>query len=316
MKKNLIISLFILFSLVSSLQTKANTIEEIPLELNNDTVISSQQNEEKQTKWENLKQQEDATTFYNEAIDVFRQDDIDKSIELFQKAIEINPDFYEAHYNLAQILMSLDKNDEALKSLQRIDKIRPNDPETLYNIGKIQYKQGFLSNSYNYLKKIESQAPQYESAKLLLNKIEKRQEELNLQEKIKQNKVEVDSNGIIKGTHLETVEAASGIALDSMGNIYIASFKENKIYKISLAGEKSILTDSELIKSPIGLAIDKTDNIYVANYGANNIIKISPSGTTSVFAYIQKPYFLIYDEAHSRLYATEYDTHKLIKFDI
>ena len=285
MKKNLIISLFILLSFASFNPVFADA-------------------------------KDDATAFYNEAIDLYKQDDVDKSIQLFTKAIEIYPNFYEAHYNLAQILMSLDKNDEALKSLEKIDKLRPNDPETLYNIGKIQYKRGFLSNSYDYLKKIETQSPQYESAKLLLDKIEKRQNELNLEEKIKERKVTLDSTGLAKGVELEEIKAPSGIATDNRGNIYIASFIENIIYKISLYGQKTVLSDSSLIKGPIGLAVDKENNIYIANYSANNILRLSSTGIMTIFANVQKPYCLIYDSEHNRLYVTEQNTNKLVKFDL
>ena len=62
---------------------------------------------------------EQAAIYYNEAIDLYKQDDVQKSIDYFEKAIKLKPDFYEAHYNLAQILMSLSKNDEALKYYQK-----------------------------------------------------------------------------------------------------------------------------------------------------------------------------------------------------
>ena len=104
--------------------------------------------------------------------------------DLFEKAIKIKPDFYEAHYNLAQILMSINKNEKALESLEEIAKIRPDDSENLYNLGKTYFKKGLLSKSFEMLKKIDINAPEYDSAKLLIEKIEKRQEELNLEEKI------------------------------------------------------------------------------------------------------------------------------------
>ena len=65
-----------------------------------------------------------------------------------------------------------------------------------------------------------------------------------------------------------------------------------------------------------GLAIDKDDNIFVANYSANNIIKLTPEGTPSIYADVKKPYCLIYDKAHNRLYVTEQGTNKLLKFDL
>ena len=259
---------------------------------------------------------EEATAFYNEAIDLYKQDNINQSVELFNKAIKLNPDFYEAHYNLAQILMSLEKNEEAVKILEETVKLKPDDTESLYNIGRLQYKRGNLSNAHKYLKQIPQTAPQYESAKILITKIEKRQGELNLENKIKEHKNLVDAQGKAKGVELAEVLAPSGTAVDSRGNIYVASFSENVIYKISIYGQKTVFSKSALIKGPIGLAIDKNDNIYIANYLANNVVKITPASVASVFANVEKPYCMIYVTENNRIYVTEQNTNKLIKFDL
>ena len=259
---------------------------------------------------------EEAVLLYNEAIDTYNANEVDKSIELFNKAIELDPDFYDANYNLAQILMSVGKFQEAIKPLEAILKIKPDDPETLYNLGKIQYKRGYLSSSFNYLKKIKETAPQYESAKLLLGKIEKRQDELNLEVKINEHKNLVDASGKAKSDELAEYNAPSGVALDSKQNIYIASFTENTIYRITSHGQKSTFSKSGLIKGPIGIAIDKNDNIYVSNYSSNNIVKITPQWQASIFAEVQKPYCIFYDKEHDRLYVTEQASNKLLKFDL
>lgn len=259
---------------------------------------------------------EDATVFYNEAIDLYNREEVEKSIELFNKAIELHPDFYEANYNLAQILMSLDRNEEAFKVLEKTIKLQPENTENIYNAGRVQYKRGYLSSAYGYLKKIPESAPQYESAKILISKIEKRQDELNLESKIREHKILSDSQGKVKGVELTEISAPSGTATDSRGNIYVASFIENAIYKISVYGKKTVFSKSALIKGPIGLAIDKNDNIYAANYTANNIVKISPSGALNIFADVEKPYCMFYDDEYNRLYVTEQGTNKLIKFDL
>ena len=259
---------------------------------------------------------DNATILYNEAIDVYGQDNVEKSIELFRKAIELNPDFYEARYNLAQILMSRDENDEALKTLKEIIELKPDDSETLYNIGKIQYKRGYLADSLKYLKKIPETAPQYESAKIVLNKIEKRQNELALETKISEHKAMSDSHGKAVASELVEINAPSGIAVDSRGNIFIASFSENVIYKISIYGQKTVFARSSLIKGPIGVAVDKENNLFVANYSANTIVKIKPNASASVFASVSKPYCIMYDSEHNRIYVTEQSSNKLIKFDL
>lgn len=257
-----------------------------------------------------------AVNYYNEALDFYKQDNTEESIRLFKKATEANPEFYEAYYNLAQILMSLNKDEETYDALSHVVKIKPEDTESLYNIGKIQYKRGYLTSSANYLKKIPSTAPQYESAKLLLAKIDKRHKELALENLIKEHKNVVDTSGKTKGVNIIEVEAPSGVAVDTKGNIYSASFSQDTIYKLSTIGQKSAFAKSTNIKGPIGLAVDKNNNIYVANYNANNILKITSAGAISVFADVQKPYCLIYDSLHDRLYVTEQNTNKIVKFDL
>lgn len=257
-----------------------------------------------------------ATQLYNKAIDLYKSDKTDESIELFKKAIELNPQFYEAYYNLAQILMSLNQDEEAYKTFLEIAKLRPNDGENIYSLGRVQYKRGYLASSYSYLKTIEKSAAQYESAKLLMQKIEKRQEELNLEAILKEHKNIIDEQGKAKGVEIAEYEAPSGVAIDSRGNIFSASYTQNAIYKISITGQKNVFSKSALIKGPIGIAIDKNNNIYIANYGANNIIKITPNWSASVFADVQKPYCITYDSIHDRLYVTEQNTNKVIKFDL
>ena len=190
---------------------------------------------------------EKATTYYNDAIDLYKQDNVDKSINYFQKALDLNPEFYEAHYNLSQILMSVNRNDEAIKSLEEIAKLKPNDSENLYNLGKVYYKKGYLQKSYENLKKIAVNDAQYDSAKLLISKIEARQNELNLEEKINQHHIVVDIQGKAQSVELGEFQAPSGVVADDSGNIYLASFLENRIYKISSFGQKSLLTRTNLI---------------------------------------------------------------------
>ncbi|MBR1617157.1 tetratricopeptide repeat protein, partial [bacterium] len=190
---------------------------------------------------------EDAAIFYNEAIDCYSQNEVEKSIDLFKKAVELDPDFYEAYYNLSQILMSLERNDEAIVALKQIVRLRPDDYESYYNLGRLQYKKGYLASAHEYLNKIDISAPQYESAKIVLDKIEKRQFELDLERKIKERRISYNSQGQTLGDNLVEIKAPSGIAVDSKGNIYSASFSENAIYKISTLGKKTLLSKSEII---------------------------------------------------------------------
>jgi len=80
-----------------------------------------------------------------------------------------------------------------------------------------------------------------------------------------------------------------GIALDALGNLYVADCDNQKIRKITSAGLVSDLAGIgtfgdvdggityAMFSSPTGLAVDALSNIYVADYENSKIRKISPS---------------------------------------
>lgn len=142
------------------------------------------------------------------------------------------------------------------------------------------------------------------------------EEELKLETIIKEHKNQTNEGGKTLYTDISEIQAPSGVTIDSEGNIFTASFAENAIYKISIYGKKSVFTNSSLIKGPVGVATDTENNIYIANYNANNILKVTPNGAVSIFSEIQKPYCILFDKQHNRLYVTEQHTNKVVKIDL
>lgn len=73
-----------------------------------------------------------------------------------------------------------------------------------------------------------------------------------------------------------------GVAVDSVGNLYIADFYNNRLRKVDTAG--IITTIASDLFLPTGVTVDAADNVYVADRNNNRIVKVTPSGVQSTVA--------------------------------
>ncbi len=67
---------------------------------------------------------------------------LDKAVARYQKALEIRPDFTEAHYSLGLILARLGRLDEAIDHYRQALKIRPDSVVIRYNLGLTLVRHG------------------------------------------------------------------------------------------------------------------------------------------------------------------------------
>jgi hypothetical protein len=79
-------------------------------------------------------------------------------------------------------------------------------------------------------------------------------------------------------------ENITAIAVNSLGELYIADQGLDAIFKITTMGVLSLFLDStDGIYNPMGLAFDSLNNLYISNAGTGSILKSTLSGEVSTF---------------------------------
>ncbi len=79
---------------------------------------------------------------------------IDKGIEYFKKAIQIDPNFFEAYGGLSDCYMNQENYDAALAMAKQQEKMKPNDSKALIRIGLIYFNSNRLKEGAPYLRRI------------------------------------------------------------------------------------------------------------------------------------------------------------------
>ena len=232
----------------------------------------------------------DARMDYNQGIDFYKLGMYERAIESFRSAIRTYPDYVDAYYNLATVLEYLKQYSEALNMYKQVYIRNPNDYEVVYKLALMSSKTEDYDKVSEYIKLIPPSSSYYqralelsESCKLAVAKIPEKPDAVP--SKIAQ----------YSGVY-ENLQSPTGVTSDLNGNLYVAAFSENVIYKITPDNKRQVFIKSDKISGPISLVSDNAGNIYVSNYSANNVVKITPQGVlTVVVSGISKPYGLHID---------------------
>ena len=228
----------------------------------------------------------DAKLEYNQGVDYYKLGLYDKAVKSFRQAVSIYPDYIDAYYNLATILDYTNQHSEALMVLKQILLRNPNDYESVYKAAQISAKLGDLEKVKTYVTIIPTTSEYYKPAQALVEK-------LSVKIEAEAPAVNPQSN-IAKTVGIyENIVSPTGITSDRFGNVFVATFTDNSILKITPQGQRIVFAKNPKLNGPISLTSDSLGNIYVANYNANNILKVDTNGNVSVLLDgILKPYGL------------------------
>ena len=82
-------------------------------------------------------------------------------------------------------------------------------------------------------------------------------------------------------TVVGSLSAASAVAVDSNGNVYVADSATGQVLKESFSG--GVYTQTTVasgLSSPVGVAVDANGNVYIAESGNKDVIEEKPSGSS------------------------------------
>ena len=228
----------------------------------------------------------DAKLDYNQGIDFYKLGMYERAMECFRSAIKTYPDYIDAYYNLGTVLEYIKHDSEALSVFKQVYLRNPNDYEVIYKIATISVRMEDYDSAKKFVGLIPNTSEYFAKGSELLESIDV---------KIKQPTVVANPTSNI-ATHTgvyENINSPTGITTDKAGNIYVATFSDNTIVKITPENKRIIFLKDNRISGPISLVTDSIGNIYVANYNTNNVLKITPQGVISVLVdKLNKPYGL------------------------
>jgi len=233
----------------------------------------------------------DAKLEYNKGIDYYQLGQFDEAASCFKRAIELDPNYIDAYYNLGSILEYLKQDEAALAVFKQVILRKPDDYESVYKAAELSKKLGETDKAKMYLTLIPVDTLIGQRAKQLADSmqtdIQTIKAEQTSQKKTYQSANPAnDSDGVYSD-----VSSPTGVATDNTGNLYVAGFSDNTIYKIGPNNKKIVYIKSEKIDGPIGIALDDDGNMYIANYNKNNILKVDRNGLITVMIEnIQNPY--------------------------
>ena len=162
----------------------------------------------------------DAKLQYNKGIDFYKLGQFEESANCFKRAIDLDPNYIDAYYNLGSILEYLNQKEAALSVFKQIILRKPEDYEAVYKTAVLSKNLGEYEKAKMYLSLIPPNSKVGIQAQKLAAEMETTLTEL---QKTKAQEQEAQAEELTDGMY-EDISSPTGLVTDKNGNLYIAGF--------------------------------------------------------------------------------------------
>ena len=114
---------------------------------------------------------EQALGFYEQATVLAKESKFAEAIELYQKALKINPNFVMAHNNLANVYLLQKDFDRSITHYSKAIEIAPDFTEACYNLGVLLTRQGKIEQAIEQYRRTLENNPNHTKARRALQNL-------------------------------------------------------------------------------------------------------------------------------------------------
>lgn len=112
-----------------------------------------------------------AKGYFEDGVKAYQAGRSDYAIDFFSRAVQQDPAYYEAWYNLGIIQLKTRQNEQALESLENAMALRPENIELHYHMGQALMNAGYVADAVNEFSQVLDVKPDHLGAHFALAKL-------------------------------------------------------------------------------------------------------------------------------------------------
>jgi tetratricopeptide (TPR) repeat protein len=102
--------------------------------------------------------------YHNQCEKLLSEEKYEEAITLYQKALQLRPDYFKFHYNLGKVFYKLGKYEQAIASFEQAAKLQPDEIGVYQYLGDAKFKINDFDNALKYYQKLLNFNPNFPNA--------------------------------------------------------------------------------------------------------------------------------------------------------